>query len=116
MVTVKEMNKEKEEEEEEKEEYKRVQTSTKEEQTVTVLLDLTRLSMLLHYYYNISLIETKGQQNERLLPTHPSLQPELARRRNDNIRKMRATKEYKERTDNNSSTRSNEAFLGTILY
>ena len=31
--------------------------------------------MWLHYYYNIYLIKTKGQQSRRLLPTHPSLQP-----------------------------------------
>ena len=36
--------------------------STKEEQTATLLLDLTRLSVWLHYYYNIYLIETKGKQ------------------------------------------------------
>ena len=33
---------------------------TKEEQTATALLDLTRLSVWLHYYYNIYLIKTKG--------------------------------------------------------
>ena len=38
-----------------------VRRSTKEEQTLIVLLDLTRLSVWLHYYYNIYLIEKKGQ-------------------------------------------------------
>ena len=71
-----------EEEEEEEKEYKGAQMNTKEEQTATVLLDLTRLSMWLHYYYNIYLIEIKGQQSGRLLPTHPSLQLKLVRRSN----------------------------------
>ena len=60
---------------------RRIRRSTKEEQTATVLLDLTRL----HYYYNIYLIETKGQQSGRLLPTHPSLQPKLAGRGSDTM-------------------------------
>ena len=50
--------------------------STKEKQTATVLLNLTRLFVWLHYYH-IYLIETKGQQSGRLLPTHSSLQPKL---------------------------------------
>ena len=54
-----------------------VQRNTKEEQTAIILLDPTRLS------YNIYLIETKIQKSERLLPTHPSLQPKLAGRGSD---------------------------------
>ena len=41
------------------------QRNTKEEQTSAVLLDLTKLSEWLHYYYNIYLIDTKGQQSGR---------------------------------------------------
>ena len=52
--------------------YKGVQR-TKKELTATVLLDLTRLCVWQHYYYNIYLIETKGQQSGRLLPTHSTL-------------------------------------------
>ena len=59
--------------------------STKEEQKTTVLQDLTRLFLWLQYYYNIYLIETKGQQGERLLPTHSFLQLKLAGRGSDNI-------------------------------
>ena len=43
--------------------------STKEYKGSTaaiVLLDLTRLSLWLHYYYSIYLIETKEQQSGRL--------------------------------------------------
>ena len=58
-----------------------VQRSTKEEQTSTVLLNLTRL----HYYYNIYLIETLGQQSGRLLNTHHSLQSKLAGRGSDTM-------------------------------
>ena len=54
--------------------------SIKEEQPATVLLDLTRLFVWLHYYYCIYWIDTKGEQSGRLLPTHPSLQPKLAGR------------------------------------
>ena len=36
-----------------------------------------------HNYYNIYLIETKGQLSGRFIPTHPSLQPKLARRGSD---------------------------------
>ena len=57
--------------------------NAKEEQTATVLLDQTRLSFLLHYYYDIYLIETKVQQNGRLLYIHPSLQQKLAGRGNN---------------------------------
>ena len=35
----------------------------KEKQTSTVLLDLTRLSVWQYYYFNIYLIEAKGQQS-----------------------------------------------------
>ena len=81
---------EEEEEEEEVEkkeekEYKEVQRNTKEEQTATVLLDLTKMSVWLHYYYNIYLTETKGHQSGRLLPIHPSLQPKLAGRGSDTM-------------------------------
>ena len=57
-------------------EYKRIQ----KKKTATVLLNLTKLSVWLHFYCNIYLIETRGQQSGRLLPTHPSLQPKMAGR------------------------------------
>ena len=47
-----------------------VQRSTKENQTATVYWTLTRLSVWLHYYYDIYLIETKGQKSGKLLPIH----------------------------------------------
>ena len=59
---------------------KRIQRCINEEQTATVLLNLPRMCVWLHYYYNIYLIETKEQQSGRVLPSHPSLQPKLARR------------------------------------
>ena len=60
--------------------YKGLQRNTKEEQTATVLLELTSLSMRLHfttivstcYYYCIYMLETKGQQIGSLLPITPS--------------------------------------------
>ena len=55
---------------EKQEKYKGVQRNVKEEQTATTLLDITRLSMWLHCYYDIYLIEKKGQQSVRILPTH----------------------------------------------
>ena len=39
------------------------QRSTKEDQTATVLLDLTRLSVWLNYYYNIYLIEEEEEED-----------------------------------------------------
>ena len=42
---------------------RKVHRSTKEEQTATVLLDLTRLSVWLQYYYDIYLID--GRRGER---------------------------------------------------
>ena len=66
--------------------YKGIQ-STKKEQTATVLLDLTRLSVWLHYYYNIYLIEIKEQQSKKKrkkkwkAPPHPPLPPAEAGRK-----------------------------------
>ena len=57
---------------------KGVQMTTKAEQTTTVVLGLMRFSVLLHYYYDIYLLETKGQQGRRLLPTYVVHQPNLA--------------------------------------
>ena len=58
-----------------------VQRSTKEEQTATVLLDLTRLSVWLHYYYNIYMIDKKDIKVQGFSPpTLPSLQLKLAGR------------------------------------
>ena len=37
------------------------------------------------YYYSIYMIDKKGQQRGRLLPTQPSLQPKLAGRGSDTI-------------------------------
>ena len=37
------------------------------------------------YYYYINVLEIKGQQSERLLPTQPSLKPKLAGRGSDTI-------------------------------
>ena len=43
--------------------------STKEEQTVSVLLNLTRLSVWLHYYHNIYLIDKRAVKWKA--PPHP---------------------------------------------
>ena len=37
------------------------------------------------HYYNINLIEAKGEQNGRLLITRPSMQPNLAGRGSDTM-------------------------------
>ena len=63
------------------EENKGVQRKNRQQQ----FIGPTRLSAWLHNYYDIYLIETKGQQRRRLLPTHPSLQPKLAGRRSDGM-------------------------------
>ena len=42
--------------------------SIKEEQTITVLLDQTRLAVCLHYYYNIYFIETNDSKEEGSSP------------------------------------------------
>ena len=57
---------------------------TKEEQTAAVLLDLTRLYVWLHYYYNIYLIDKKTAQYKA--PPHPlSLQLKLTGRGNNTM-------------------------------
>ena len=45
---------------------KRVKRCTKEQQTATVLLDLRRLFVWLHYYNNMYLKETQENKNESL--------------------------------------------------
>ena len=47
--------------------------SAKEEQTATVLMDMTPLCVLLHYEYNIYSIETKDSKVEA--HPHPPLPP-----------------------------------------
>ena len=56
----------------------------KEEQTTKVLLDLKSVATL--FWFSIYLIETKGQQNGRLLSTQPSLQLKLVGRGSDTMK------------------------------
>ena len=70
-------------EEEEEEEEKEYKGRTDDNNSSIGPNEAVRVVTL--YFYSINMLETKGQQSERLLPTHASLQPKLFGRGSDTM-------------------------------